>query len=518
MTYQTQNRKRVFFLSGISNYGAIIVSFFVVLISVPIGLHYFGPVKYGIWFVISSILAYLRMSDFGIGVSTLTLMAQATNPDQKRVILRRSIGLLLKISAVFIGIVLVVTYLFPGWIGILGKIPSNLQGEVTIATFAIVILTVFQLPVTIFSAAFSGLQQVYWNRIYASFHSISALGALLATVLVGGNLVTLAIFTGLGSILVGIISGIHLFLMHPQIRPRLTEHVSSAQSTKFLFTSGARFFCLQIASLIILNTDNLVISNFLGPEEVTPYAVTFKAFYMCLIIINGSIFALWPMYSQAAGKNDWNWIQRTYNVFSLPLLIGGGLVWIGGIIFFESIINLWAGPVAYGGLLMVFALGGYVYLSSFTGSNVSIVNGLNPTNIVVIFAIIEAIVNLGISIMLVGSLGIGGVALGTFIASLVVNTWFHPFYINYRTSKRVSLEIKPIVTHSLVVITCVIFALLTNLFLSTQWTQFAAGTIIIILYLVLSWWVIPINHRGLIKDTFSKLALVKGGSLIKNRM
>lgn len=505
MTDKPQDRKRIFLLSGISNYGAIIVSIVVSLISVPIGLNYFGSVRYGIWLVIASVLAYLRITDFGIGLSTLTFISQTSEPSHHRIILRRSIGLLAVISVASIAVTIILTSLFPEWVTILGKIPLNLWEETSSALFTIVILTLLQLPMTIFLSAFSGLQQVHWNRIYEVFHSIVNLGALISTVLVGGNLITLAVLKGLGGLIVGIAAGIHLFLSHPQVCPQFNERVKDAPPINLLFTSGIRFLFLQIGVLIIWNTDNIVISYYLGPEKVTPYAITFKLFQMGLTMVTASIIGLWPMYGRTFGQGDWHWIQRTYNRSTFLQIIPGGLVWIGGIIFSQLIINMWAGPLAYGGLLVVFALGGYVYISSFGGVNHSLINGLNPTNIVVIFGIIEATLNLVISLILVKPFGIGGVALGTFIASLAVNTWFPPLYIRYRTSRKVNLEIKPILTHAVIVISCVVLSLILVLYSHEGWMRFVGGITIIMGYLVLSWRVVPNTIQNLTKDTLIKL-------------
>ena len=140
------NRKKTLLVGTISTYGAIGVSIAVGLASVPIGLHYFGPVRYGIWFVIGSILAYLRKTDFGIGLSALTFISHTTNPSQQRGILRRSIGLLTVASVILITATIIFTYTFSGWIGILGKIPLSLQKESSSALLAIIVLTLFQLP------------------------------------------------------------------------------------------------------------------------------------------------------------------------------------------------------------------------------------------------------------------------------------------------------------------------------------------------------------------------------------
>jgi len=512
-----QNYKRTLLLSAVSNYGAIIVSVAVGLISVPLGLHYFGAVRYGIWLVIGSILAYLEISNFGVSLATLTLIAQVPDSIHQRIILRRSIGLLLGISAVFILLILCVSRLFPAWIGILGKIPSSLHKEMATAALAVIILKLLQLPTTVFASTFSGLQQVYWNRVYGALFSISALGALILSILIGGNLLTLAIFTGLGGLFVGIVSGIHLFIANPNVRPRVTEKVADAPSSKVIFSSGIRFLVLQVAGLIILHTDNLVISYYIGPGAVTPYAITFKLFQTGLMMITAPFIALWPLYSQASGQHDWEWIQRMYNWSVLLLIILGGLVWIGGIIFSQTIINLWAGPAAYGGLVVAFALGGHIYISSYGISNSNLIGGLNPTNVVTVFAMVEAALNLGISLALVASLGIGGVALGTFIASLTVNTWFHPLYIRHRTKKRVNLKLETVLAHVLIVIFSVIFALFTVLYLPYGWCRFTVGIGVIAMYLIMSWRVIPNSLQNLIRDNIFRLPIIKDFCPIKER-
>jgi len=500
------NRKKTILLGTISNYGATFISIVVGLISVPVGLNYFGPILYGIWIVIGSILAYLRISDFGISLSTLTFIAQATKPSYQRIILRRSLELFLIISISSISIIFIINYLFPGWVKLLGKIPSDLQEEAMRATFWIGILTLLQLPLNTFVSAFSGLQQVHWNKVYSAFGSVSTLIALMLTILIRGNLVRLAVFTGLGSILVKIISGIHLFITNPQIRPRFTEKVIDTPSTSCLFTSGIRFLILQIAVLIIWNTDNLVISHYLGPKMVTSYAVTFKLFAMGITVTNAVTQVLWPMYGQAFGLGDWKWIKKTYNRCVSLLLILGGLIWIGGIIFSKIIINLWVGPIGYGGLTVVFALGGYAYLSSFGGSNASLINGLNPKNIVVVFGFIEAAINLGISLILVRPLGIGGVALGTLIASLAINSWFGPIYIQRQTQKKVSLKIQIILKHTFfIVIPGVIFAIIINLYVFNELIQIILGIAIITLYLILSWKIIPVDLKGFSKNIFLEI-------------
>ena len=215
----TQERKKIFLLGTASSYGTTIVSIIIGLLSVPIGLHYFGPVRYGIWAVISSVTAYLSISNLGIPTAAQALTAKASEPFEQWAILRRSLFLLLISSAVFLSVVLGIAHFYPGWVVALGKIPTNLQDEAAEATIAITILFLLNLPLAVFSAGFFGVQKIYWVNFYASLTRIAGLVALILTVfLLKGNLVTLALFSGIATLFVGIVCASHFLFTHSELR------------------------------------------------------------------------------------------------------------------------------------------------------------------------------------------------------------------------------------------------------------------------------------------------------------
>ena len=174
----SQNRSKTFILNITSHYGKSIVSMIVSIVSVPIGLHYFGPVRYGIWLVISSVIAYLNISNLGIPTATAVLIAKAFKPFEQWAILRRSLSLLLVSSAIVLSAILAIAHFYPNWVVVLGKIPVDLHKEVAEAMKVVAILFLLNLPITIFSAGFIGFQKFYWERFYASLTSIAGLFAL----------------------------------------------------------------------------------------------------------------------------------------------------------------------------------------------------------------------------------------------------------------------------------------------------------------------------------------------------
>ncbi|MBT9151158.1 MAG: hypothetical protein DDT40_01343 [candidate division WS2 bacterium] len=498
--------KKTFLLGTVSSYGTTIVSIVVGLISVPIGLHYFGPVRYGIWAVISSVIAYLNLSSLGVTAAAQTLMAKAPEPFEQWAVLRRSLFLLLISSVVVLMVVLGIAHFYPGWVAALGEIPATLQGEAAEAAIAIAILFLLNLPLTVFSAGFVGCQKVYWERSYVSLTAVANLLALILTVfLLDGNLVTLALLTGVARLSVSIICASHFLFTNSELRQKFDKPISKEFSTNSIFTSGIRFLAIGVAAMVVWSTDNLVISHFLGAEMVTPYAITFTLFtlgFSIFMAING---ALWPMYSQSAGRNQWQWIQQTYNhtVHLLPIL--GGLLWIGGIAFAQEIINLWAGPEAYGGLLVVFALGGYGYICSLGNSHVTILGALNRTKNMVIIGWLEAAFNLGISLALVSVLGIGGVALGTFLGGLITGFWLLPLDIRHQTAGKVKLHIKPIMSHAIgVMFPCLTLVLLIYLYAPVTWIRVIINIFIIMAYLALSWRIMSLDTRNLVGNTFTE--------------
>lgn len=501
------SRKKIFLLGTASHYGTTVVSIVVGLVSVPVGLHYFGVVRYGIWAVISSVIAYLTLSNLGITTAAASLTAKASEPFEQWVVLRRSLSLLLISSAVVLGAVLGIAHLYPGWVVVLGKIPADLHGEAGEAAIAIAILFLLNLPLTVFSYGFIGRQKVYWERTYASLTTIAGLLALILTVfLLKGNLVTLALITGIARLLVGIACASHFLVTNSELRQKSDKPISEEFSTNSIFTSGLRFLVIGIAATIVWSTGNLVISHFLGAEMVTPYAVTFALFSLGFSIFAAVNGALWPMYGQLAGRNQWEWVQQTYDhaVHLLPIL--GGLLWVGGIAFAREIITLWAGPAAYGGLLVAIGLGGFGYTLSLVNSHLTILIALNRTRRLVVYEWLAAGANLGISLALVRVLGIGGVALGMFLGDLLTVFWLLPRDVARQTSGRVRMHIRPVISHAIgAMFPCLAFVLLTYLFVPVAWVRVIINIFIVILYLALSLRIMSTDTRSLVKNMLTEV-------------
>lgn len=501
-----QNKKNVFIFGVSASYISFIISVIVGLISVKIGLSYFGPTTYGVWLIIYSVVGYFQIANFGISLSSMNQIAYTSNAIYQRVTVRRSIIILSLSSFIIFFIIMLIARVMPGWTFILGKIPTSMRNEATKALFIVLILFLVNLPTTIFASVFSGLQEIHWTKIYGVISSLASLIALHVTIRISGNLITLALFTGISRLIVGLISGIHLFIFHPQLQPWFKVPGINKPTYRTIFSNGVRFLGLQISAIIILNTDNIIISHYLGPDKVPAYAAAFKLFYMGIMMVNMITAVLWPMYARAIGKKDWPWIDRTYNSTIATIIIFGSMLWVGGILFSEGIIKLWVGSEMYGGILLIFALGGYGYMASFAGTNVSLLNALNPTTTQIVVLSLDAIFNIILSLLLIKPLGIAGVALGTFISCVIVHSWFPAFYIKHRTQGKVKLNSKTIAIHLFTtLIPFLLIAMFLNIYLQLTIIRLIISILIFIFYFYLSWKFIPVDVQNKIKVQFFNL-------------
>ena len=478
-----ENIKKKIINGSLGQYFFLFISTIVGLIKVPFGLEYFGQEIYGIWLVISSITSYLALSQFGIGPAIITLLSNNNNRENQKEIIFKSIKVIIFIVLLLILFLSFIYFFIPEIIIKVYNIEKEyLKNIALVSTSLMILFSAIRLPSVIIKSSFSGLNHVIWNKIYGAVGSLLSLISLFITIYFKKGLIFLSLSTGIFYVIVGIISGIHLYKKFNYIFK--SEIKTEKFNKKYLLRTGFKFFIITIASTIIIQTDNIVISSILGPEYVTPYSLTFKVFYIMLNLINAFSAGLWPIYGNLASVRDYKKMNNLYNQFAFFMLFLGGLAWIGGINFSKYVISLWVGNSGYAGFLVVFSLGGFVFISSFTGGvNSPIINALNPTKSIVFISFAEATSNLLLSIILIKVYGIGGVAIATFISVLIFNSWFGSYYINKRTFGKISLKLEEIISLIFIVLIFVIISVIKYKYIQNYSLNFILSFFLIFSYI-----------------------------------
>ena len=485
----------------ISGLGGVVFSILLNLVTIPISLYYWKADRYGIWVLLTSILLYLGMTNLGLNTSAAVLMGKNPKISDKMKILRRSLLILLFSTGVILAAFYALNLVTKDWINIIGKIPNNLKDETFSACVILVIFYLLSLPFSLLSAVYTGFQKVYIENIFNIALNIVNFLVLIVVIVLKGNLIYYSALWGISLVVFNVTKYLFFYFSIyrklPKERYDEKRFANSETEYKTIFSTGIRFFFIGIASTIVWNTDNLVISNFISLQSVVPYFITFKLFSVIYGVIFQVSGSLMPLLAKEYGNNNIDWINKIYSSFLVLIAVIGGATWIGGILFFRDFITLWAGSSSYAGLFTVIALGGYSYLLGMSILNFGIVNSFNYTGIAPFVAWGEAIIKIVFSIGLGKIWGLAGVAMGTFLGSLCSPTWALPIWIRKRSAGKIFYDFVFLRKHFVfVILPCLIISVLIQVFVSHMILRLVVGVFVILSYLLLSYLVTPVTYRA----------------------
>jgi O-antigen/teichoic acid export membrane protein len=388
------------------------------LVLVPLTIDYLGIEQFGIWMVILSVMTWVTFFDVGLGHGLRNKLVEALAANN--IILARkyvsTACLAISLIAFMFFAILSLTVPFAPWDKIFNTTAvSNSELAKVVFVIGIFILLNFILLLSnqIFfayqKASFAALQPVLLN-----FFVLIAIVVLTHNS--PGSLFYLALSYGLSMTVSNLLLLSYLFKKHSEIMPSV-KYIDLSK-IKDITSLGVKFFIIQMAALVIFATDNMIITQVLGPEHVTPYAVVFKLFSIITIGHTILVTPLWSAYTDAYAKGDFKWIRsvlKKLNLLMIPIIIVTLLL----VLFARYIISIWVGPEIEISYPLIIFMGIFVVVSVWSNNYAYFVNGIGKVKPQLYSAILAALINIPLSVYFAKYLGMGlsGVILGT-IASL----------------------------------------------------------------------------------------------------
>jgi len=398
---------------------------------IPYMLSALGKESFGIWATILSVSSWITIMDIGVGNGLRTKLAECFTRnefEQARYYISTAYFSLTALSVT----ILVVFYIisnFLNWQLIFNT--KILSGDY----IKHVVLTVFIAVIANF--ILSLVNQIIYALQRSSLTSLTTITAnlLLLIALVffkrifNHNMLLIAVVYGLTIFISNIVVSFLLFCEYKNLLPSI--HFFKKSYGKGILNVGLKFFFIQIAGVIIFTTDSLIITQILGPAEVTAYNITLKVF-SAIVMFSGLIMSpFWSAYTEAYIKGDFEWIRRKIkqqNRILVFFIIGIGIFTY----FFNFLIKFWIKyPIQIPVYLPLLA-GIYSVLSIWCNIYALVLSGINKIGLYAIVASIVGILNIPISIYLVKftNMGSGGVLLGT-IMTLLLPALINPIQVYY---------------------------------------------------------------------------------------
>lgn len=227
---------------------------------------------------------------------------------------------------------------------------------------------------------------------------------------------------------------------YPELKQYSKEKIS-AEDKKLLFRDVRALMMYKIANVITTGTDSTIVSTALGTDQVGVLGNyrTIRGYITSMIAqfynaLNPSLGNL----AATEGK------ERQYDIFQK---LNFGTFWLASFCttcfftLFNPFMEIWLGNPDW--ILPIWTVG--VYCSEyFFSTMIGPVGAFRQANGLFVqtkyLALIQAVLNLGISILLVKYCGILGVLLGTLLSCLLTQIWYEPFIIYKSVFKRNVLE------------------------------------------------------------------------------
>jgi len=397
---------------------------------IPLTLDFLSKERYGIWMTILSFVSWFNYFDMGLGNGLRNKLTEAIAINKKK-LARKYVStayFFIFFIAILISFVIILIYPLVNWQHVFNT--TNITNHELLFSMGIISILfilnfAFSLCNSIFYAyqkpAFVALSNVLFQLIFICLICIFRIKAY-------EHLIVFSFLYGTSIILSNVLLTIYFFHGHIDILPSLKFFDKLV--LKDIMSLGIKFFIIQISSLIVLTTDNIIITQILGPTYVTEYNIVYKLF-SAITMIHGGIFlnTLWSSYTEAYKKQDFNWVKTTFNK-TKKLLVGIWVIILIVIILSKKIIGVWIGSSISISSDLVLFMGIYTFVVAWNGTYCSILNGLGKVNLQMYISIYSSIVNIPLSIYLVRNLHLGssGIILASTL-SIIPSSLILPFQI-----------------------------------------------------------------------------------------
>lgn len=395
------------------------ISILLSFVYTPLLLGFLGVEKYGVWVIIMNIISWINYFDIGIGNGLKNKLAEAIALEDtktaKRFVSTAYLGTFIISVAFFIIISLLWKLLNLSVFFKLTIEKENIDGVVIISILFVCINFVLSLSKT---TAYALQKPGIISVIGVIGQGLQIIGICIVSKIWQQNLMAIALLYGF----ISLVDSFVLFFIVSRNRSYLRPSVSDIdkQCLKPLLTLGAGFFIMQISTLILNTTDNLLISNLYGSAEVTPYSVVYKVFYMSIQIHAIIIMPMWSAYTAAAVNNDYTWMKKTLKKVNLITLFFSVCVLIG-VLVFEPFAKYWLHKELEYGKPLIILVALYMIIQMFANNYSSFLCGVGDIKVSTIIAVISAVLNIPLSIVFANAfhMRLSGIILGSFVVMMI---------------------------------------------------------------------------------------------------
>ena len=395
-------------------------SLFLSMLYVPLFLECLDKTRYGIWVTIMSLVNWIGFFDIGIGQGLRNLLAKSLAEENyieaKKVVSTAYVAMILIFA--FIMVIFVFIYPFINWYKIFNA-PVDMASEINTLILIVVLMMCMNFILGIFKSVLLAYQMPdVTSNMNLAIQSISLLTIFIFYL--SGKISSLI---GIGSILVIIPVLVYVFYTFKYFRGRFKRVLPSLRffekkMVRQILTLGAAFFIIQISNLFLFQSNNIIISNIIGPEAVPEYYIVNK--YLSILLFAFTIITtpFWSAVTDAYTKKDITWIKNVKSKL-VRIYCGFILLAIVMIIISPLFFNIWLGDKMEISTYLVILLSVFLLLQMYSNIFLSIINGIGKIKLQFYISILLPFIYVPLAIVMGKNMGIYGVVISGIIMMLI---------------------------------------------------------------------------------------------------
>ena len=364
----------------------------IVLLMVPATLHCLGEYKNGIWLTISSLLLWIDNMDIGLGNGLRNKIAEYMahgERERTRSLVSSTFAML---SCIIIPVMLVLLLLIA--VGdpyqVFNAAPAKVPhlDQVLMVT---VILVCTSFVFKLIGNFYMGLQlPAGSNLLIALGQTLALIGTYIVLWSGSHSLMFIALVNTVSPLLVYLLAYPYTFFYkYPQLRPSF--RLIDFKEAKAVINMGVQFFIMQISSVVLFMTSNILISNLFSPEMVTPYQITYRYFSILLVVFTVICMPFWNATTDAYQRNDMEWIRQAARKLRL-MTIGILLCLIVMVALSDIVYVIWIDRQTVIDIRMSIVMAAYIFILIYSMRYSYFINGIGTLRLQLIFTATAAIV------------------------------------------------------------------------------------------------------------------------------
>ncbi len=291
--------------------------------------------------VISSLVVWLQLTDFGIGNGLVNALSEANGRNDKESACSYFTTAFYSITVItfmLLAPVLTAAFYVP-WHSVLNVDNSALLHDANLCFIIVGTFFFINMPLSIANKALGAYQKGYLVNITQVAASLSSLLFLIIAISMGLTLPWLVAFVSAGAAFGNALSWIFLHREIPWLKLQLKKN--SREALRRVARSSVPLFLFQIGALLLNQTANIILAQFGGLSMVADYNILLKI-YMVIYSVGISFSApFYPAIREAFEKNDKRWVSNAIKRVTAIRLIILILPTIPLIFIGDQLIALW---------------------------------------------------------------------------------------------------------------------------------------------------------------------------------